>query len=478
MALTKVSYSMINGAAVNVLDYGVVADGTTNNATALATALAAVPINGTLYFPAGVYCGYLLVYRNDITIMGAGSASTVLKLPNNCPTITVPHDGAPNPITGLPNVIELGECALGNAANTYSNIVVKGITLDGNYANNIAPTSDVFGHGLIATKVSNLVIEDVVGKNCFLTGIDVVINSNYARVNARVENCGNALIFGGHYPNFDINSSKYSIFNVISSGGYYGGRMLDNCFGNQLNIAIYNPSITGLVYNNQTVNSSYSNTINVTVVDGCTTGQGVSIGSNCYDSIVNATIRNAAGTGFYVDGGSVAYAPRGNKFKVNTFYCGGASVYDAGLFNQYEIASRYDGRNGAPGSVFAVDINGSYNQFTINVEDQSTPQVRGVVIRSGAQYNRIVDYLSNTTVENFLNQDTSNTNVWNYALDAIFLSKVTIGTAGVTISSGSGSPEGVVTAVVGSLFLRNDGSTSTTLYVKTSGTGNTGWTAK
>jgi hypothetical protein len=48
----------------------------------------------------------------------------------------------------------------------------------------------------------------------------------------------------------------------------------------------------------------------------------------------------------------------------------------------------------------------------------------------------------------------------------------------VTITSGSGSPESVVTAPIGSLFLRTDGSTSTTLYVKTSGTGNTGWTAK
>jgi len=43
---------------------------------------------------------------------------------------------------------------------------------------------------------------------------------------------------------------------------------------------------------------------------------------------------------------------------------------------------------------------------------------------------------------------------------------------------GTGSPESVVTASVGSLFLRTDGGATTTLYVKTSGTGNTGWTAK
>ena len=48
----------------------------------------------------------------------------------------------------------------------------------------------------------------------------------------------------------------------------------------------------------------------------------------------------------------------------------------------------------------------------------------------------------------------------------------------IYIKYGSGSPEGVVTANVGSLYLRTDGSTSTTLYVKTSGTGNTGWSAK
>jgi hypothetical protein len=46
------------------------------------------------------------------------------------------------------------------------------------------------------------------------------------------------------------------------------------------------------------------------------------------------------------------------------------------------------------------------------------------------------------------------------------------------IFTGAGTPESVVAAPVGSLYLRTDGSTSTTLYVKTSGTGNTGWTAK
>lgn len=49
---------------------------------------------------------------------------------------------------------------------------------------------------------------------------------------------------------------------------------------------------------------------------------------------------------------------------------------------------------------------------------------------------------------------------------------------GITWTSGAGSPEGVVTAPVGSLYSRSDGSLLSSLYVKESGSGNTGWVGK
>lgn len=49
---------------------------------------------------------------------------------------------------------------------------------------------------------------------------------------------------------------------------------------------------------------------------------------------------------------------------------------------------------------------------------------------------------------------------------------------GALIRTGLGSPEGVYFGAVGSLYLRTDGGAGTTLYVKESGTGNTGWAAK
>lgn len=49
---------------------------------------------------------------------------------------------------------------------------------------------------------------------------------------------------------------------------------------------------------------------------------------------------------------------------------------------------------------------------------------------------------------------------------------------GVLWDTVSGSPEGAVAAKIGSLVTRTNGGAGTTLYVKESGTGNTGWSAK
>lgn len=54
---------------------------------------------------------------------------------------------------------------------------------------------------------------------------------------------------------------------------------------------------------------------------------------------------------------------------------------------------------------------------------------------------------------------------------------VPIGSA-VTLYWGSGSPVGVVTAIVGSLYINTAGGTGTTFYVKEKFTTSSGWVAK
>lgn len=46
------------------------------------------------------------------------------------------------------------------------------------------------------------------------------------------------------------------------------------------------------------------------------------------------------------------------------------------------------------------------------------------------------------------------------------------------VKVGTGSPEGSVIAPVGTLYLNQTGGAGTTLYVKESGTGSTGWQPK
>lgn len=53
MALTKTTYSMINGASINVLDYGAVGNGSTDDTAAVNLAIAALSANDQLVFPAG-----------------------------------------------------------------------------------------------------------------------------------------------------------------------------------------------------------------------------------------------------------------------------------------------------------------------------------------------------------------------------------------------------------------------------------------
>jgi len=121
------------------------------------------------------------------------------------------------------------------------------------------------------------------------------------------------------------------------------------------------------------------------------------------------------------------------------------------------------------------------------IEKQAIREVRFVGSGSGGAWNTYFSHSSGTGVQHAVNfggqilpmADNAyvcgNTSLrWSSSSAVEFRP----GAGAVKWSSGSGSPEGVYTAPVGSLWTRTDGGASTTLYVKESGTGNTGWVAK
>lgn len=63
-------------------------------------------------------------------------------------------------------------------------------------------------------------------------------------------------------------------------------------------------------------------------------------------------------------------------------------------------------------------------------------------------------------------------------LRAAYIDKLFPGTGTAMWTSGVGSPQGVLVALPGSLYTNTSGGANTTLWVKETGTGNTGWVAK
>lgn len=59
-----------------------------------------------------------------------------------------------------------------------------------------------------------------------------------------------------------------------------------------------------------------------------------------------------------------------------------------------------------------------------------------------------------------------------------FVQRIRPGAGTAIWTSGAGTPEGSVTAPVGSLYTRTDGGAATVLYIKETGSGSTGWVAK
>lgn len=131
---------------------------------------------------------------------------------------------------------------------------------------------------------------------------------------------------------------------------------------------------------------------------------------------------------------------------------------------------------GATGAGISVDLNNPASAATavritnlgtgdcLKVEDSVTPDATPFVINAAGRVGIGIaaDALAATNLDS----------------GGIKLNNVGA-TLSATISVGSGSPQGVVTANPGSLFLNLAGGANTTLYVKESGTAtNTGWVAK
>jgi hypothetical protein len=141
MALTKVSFSMITGAMVNVLDYGAKGDGTTNDTAAFQAAAVAANngiVNGagpggTVYVPSGTYLVSRVGLR-DTVLIGEDRESTIIKCNAN----------AASPIYFLDAATDRD----GTTANTAGGGGFQNLTIDGDNRTNVSGIR-TYGGGVV-----------------------------------------------------------------------------------------------------------------------------------------------------------------------------------------------------------------------------------------------------------------------------------------------------------------------------------------
>jgi hypothetical protein len=168
MALTKASYSMIDGATFNVLDYGAIGDGVTNDRPACQAAVdAAVAAGGgAVYFPAGTYI------LNSVS--APDTIPNGLLIPDTNGVFDT-NNGIMLFGDGIDTVLKAGDTAMCVVRNSRLYTTIRNLKIDG------GPKTQVIGLGCIPESTTQTT--------------ELVSNSFMLVENVHIENCRRGLMF-------------------------------------------------------------------------------------------------------------------------------------------------------------------------------------------------------------------------------------------------------------------------------------------
>lgn len=163
MSLTKVTYSMINGAPLNVKDFGAVGDGVTDDTAAL-TAAFNIP-NKAVFLPAGTYIVSSNLRPLCAAIYGEGELATIIK-----------------PTAAVTKVMSIGGGA--SAPTNLNDFQINGVA---------APTATgiFFGDGgSCAGNYQSLRIKNFGGTGGVGVRIDKILKTSFTKITAELNEIG------------------------------------------------------------------------------------------------------------------------------------------------------------------------------------------------------------------------------------------------------------------------------------------------
>lgn len=470
-------------------------DGSVDSTTSLQSSLDNA-IGKTIVIPRGNYkISSTLNVPDNTTIIAYGS-----KIFNTTDSINLLKVGNGVKIYGLELV------GKGNVTANTNNvgIVIEGINT--NYVENITIEDcnirDFGGYGIRTNYAKGVIIKKALISNIGYSGVGV-FSSDYVKVdNCRIKNISPG-----------VNSKTYGVF---------FSRVEDD------NLVLYPKSkhctVTNCIIEDNPIwegldtHGAENVIFSGNIIKNCKVGISIAGSDNSLgETIFNSIYCEANNNTIYGIGGGFGIVVTGSIENGTIYYAEACGISNNRLINCGENGNNISGgikialsrsctvignklKNSYANGIVITSDNAMFSVIgntVLDVQDSAYTVPGGIAVRSNNNTGVIsgnallsIDNTLNTYVSvrgismtgegnsvSIANNENNFSTPYN-GLDSTRMSYATFGSNNVKMFAGVNSPEGVVTASVGSLFIRTNGGAATTLYVKENGTGNTGWVAK
>jgi hypothetical protein len=463
---------------VNVKDFGAIGDGVTDDTAAIQAAIDSLPNKGgTIFIPSGVY-----KVTSTITV---GNGTDSARSTKN--SIELIGEGAPGygPIGNLRNTSDNGTTLKWSGATGETVVAFNGSGDGFNYSKIEIDCNNTAGIGLLLRSIRQSSFTDFAVRNFRSIGISLEI-TQYGGIYEGKLNHGSGNIF----QNFLVNTYFVGETKGLSIKGKWDGLPAPttthadwyrNTFVSGL-FQVANPAFGSSGYATagyfEFCDSNSFNEVDFTYQsDSPTSGTAYGVtfnGTNnagypqnnfFYGCSLKGTVNviGTIGDHFFinfptVDGEIIPNNPKLRGITDTGIIFGNLTATEQFTIQRYFAALLLKSRSGdSRGFKLLANDDGTNDYgFAITHTDSSGSESTALQITPSNQINATGNPIHNCSAITLYNLNS------------------TLG-SGVSIQTGNNSPQGVITAPVGSLFLRQNGGASSTLYVKLSGAGNVGW---